>query len=83
MIRNCASTAGCAAQYVPWCIQSGCKDSPIDESKSMYGMRNLPAQLPDKSNKSDSGVGCASAMMLAAVKGQKEVTCGCEGSCSK
>ena len=37
---------------------------------------------PTKAIKVDSGVGCASAMMLAAVKGQKEVTCGCDGSCS-
>jgi len=38
---------------------------------------------PTKAIKEDSGVGCASAMMLAAIKGQKEVTCGCDGSCSK
>jgi ferredoxin len=25
----------------------------------------------------DSGVGCATAMMIAAVKGKKEPTCGC------
>ncbi len=38
---------------------------------------------PSKAIKVDSGVGCASAMMLAAVKGQKEATCGCDNSCSK
>jgi NAD-dependent dihydropyrimidine dehydrogenase PreA subunit len=37
---------------------------------------------PTKAIKVDNGVGCASAMMLAAVKGKKEVTCGCDGSCS-
>ena len=39
---------------------------------------------PTKAIRVDSGVGCASAMMLAAVKGQKEATCGCgNSSCSK
>jgi NAD-dependent dihydropyrimidine dehydrogenase PreA subunit len=37
---------------------------------------------PTKAIKVESGVGCASAMMLAAVKGQKEVTCRCEESSS-
>lgn len=32
--------------------------------------------------KVDSGVGCAAAMMIAAVTGRKEATCGCDsGSC--
>jgi ferredoxin len=29
----------------------------------------------------DSGVGCASAMILAALRGQKEATCGGSGGC--
>jgi len=33
-------------------IQSGWKESPTRKSKSMYGMRSMPAQLPYKSNKS-------------------------------
>lgn len=36
---------------------------------------------PTNAIKVDNGVGCASAMIWAAVRGQKEVTCGCGGSC--
>ncbi|MCX9085433.1 MAG: mercury methylation ferredoxin HgcB [Candidatus Methanoperedens sp.] len=36
---------------------------------------------PTKAIRVDGGVGCASAMMLAAIKGKKEVTCGCDSSC--
>lgn len=36
---------------------------------------------PTNAIKVDNGVGCASAMIWAAVKGQKEVTCGCGSSC--
>jgi NAD-dependent dihydropyrimidine dehydrogenase PreA subunit len=33
---------------------------------------------PTGAIKVDSGVGCASAMMYAALRGKKEATCGCE-----
>ncbi len=29
----------------------------------------------------DSGVGCANAMIMAALTGRKEVTCGCDSCC--
>jgi NAD-dependent dihydropyrimidine dehydrogenase PreA subunit len=38
---------------------------------------------PTKAIHVNSGAGCASAMMMAAVRGQKEVTCGCDSSYSK
>jgi len=73
---------GCAAQYVPMVFFSpnGKVAQLVNPNACMeYGACQL--NCPTNAIKVDSGVGCASAMIWAAARGQKEVTCGCGSDC--
>lgn len=47
------------------------------DEKILQELGACQLNCPTKAIKVENGVGCASAMMVAAVKGQKEVPCGC------
>jgi NAD-dependent dihydropyrimidine dehydrogenase PreA subunit len=79
--KLCINCGMCSTVCPHGVFSSNGKVAQLMNAKACMECGACQLNCPTNAIKVDSGVGCASAMIWAAARGQKEVTCGCGSAC--